>query len=245
MYNSRQDANDHYLDPPSTIGDGESSRPLAAWRVFNILSKTYPLSEMKDEFLHFQTPFQSLIATILSAQTTDIAVNAVTPELFSHYPSPAELAVAQQEDVEAIIRRTGFYRSKAKNIIATAQMLIAEFEGEVPADMEQLQRMPGVGRKTANIVMSHAFSQNVGIAVDTHVKRISMRLGLTKYSDPNLIEKDLCRLFPRVCWEDINSLFILHGRKICNSQRPKCEICVLSTYCAHITQLRAEIIKKR
>jgi len=212
-----------------------------AKEIFDILSAAYPLAELKDEFLHFQTPFQSLIATILSAQTTDIAVNAVTPELFSRYPSPADLALAQQENVEAIIRRTGFYRSKAKNIIATAQMLVAEFEGVVPADIEQLQRLPGVGRKTANIVMSHAFSQNVGIAVDTHVKRISMRLGLTKHSDPTLIEKDLCSLFPCEWWEDINSLFILHGRRICNAQRPKCEICMLSAYCVNIAQVRTEM----
>jgi endonuclease-3 len=212
-----------------------------AEEIFHILSVAYPLAEMKDEFLHFQTPFQSLIATILSAQTTDIAVNAVTPELFSRYPSPTDLARAQKEDIEAIIRRTGFYRSKAKNIIATAQMLVAEFGGVVPADMEQLQRLPGVGRKTANIVMSHAFSQNAGIAVDTHVKRISMRLGLTKHSDPTLIENELCNLFPREWWEDINSLFILHGRRICNAQRPKCEICVLSAYCVHIAQVRSEM----
>jgi endonuclease-3 len=220
-------------------------KPSHAEDIFHILSRTYPLAEMKDEFLHFQTPFQSLIATILSAQTTDIAVNAVTPELFSHYPSPADLAIAQQEDVEAIIRRTGFYKSKTKNIIATAQMLVAEFEGEVPADMEQLQRLPGVGRKTANIVMSHAFSQNVGIAVDTHVKRVSMRLGLTKNSDTNLIEKDLCSLFPRVWWESINSLLVLHGRRTCNAQRPKCEICALSAYCVHIAQVKDEIVKSR
>ena len=233
---------------PKERRHGVISPPLgvaSAEEIFHILSKTYPLTEMKDEFLHFQTPFQSLIATILSAQTTDIAVNAVTPKLFSQYPSPAELAIAHQEDVETIIRRTGFYRSKAKNIIGTAQMLITEFGGVVPADMELLQRLPGVGRKTANIVMSHAFSQNVGIAVDTHVKRISMRLGLTKHSDPDLIEKDLCSLFPQEWWEDINSLFILHGRRICNSQHPKCEICVLSAYCTHFTQLRDEIIKKQ
>jgi len=209
--------------------------PPYAEEIYHILQSTYPLAEMRDEFLHFETPFQSLIATILSAQTTDISVNAVTPELFSHYPSPTELAVAQQEDVEAIIRRTGFYRSKAKNIIATAQMLVAEFSGEVPADMELLQLLPGVGRKTANIVMSHAFSCNEGIAVDTHVKRISIRLGLTTHSDPDRIERELCALFHREWWEEINALFILHGRRVCNAQRPKCEICVLSSYCVHMT----------
>ena len=207
----------------------------SAEEIFHILASTYPLADMRDEFLHFQSPFQILIATILSAQTTDIAVNAVTPELFSCYPSPADLALARQEDVERVIRKTGFYRSKAKNIIATALMLTDEFSGEVPADMEQLQRLPGVGRKTANIVMSHAFSRNEGIAVDTHVKRISMRLGLTKHSDPNLIEQDLCALFRRECWEEINALFILHGRRVCTGQRPKCEICVLSMYCADVT----------
>jgi endonuclease-3 len=205
----------------------------AAEAIFHILHSTYPLAEMRSEFLHFKTPYQSLIATILSAQTTDISVNAVTPELFSRYPSAADLACAKQEDVEVIIRKTGFFRSKAKNIIATAQMLVTEFSGEVPADMEQLQRLPGVGRKTANIVMSHAFSCNEGIAVDTHVKRISMRLGLTTHSDPDRIEQDLCALFRREWWEEINALFILHGRKVCNAQRPKCEICVLSSYCVY------------
>ncbi|MDR2854591.1 MAG: endonuclease III [Methanomicrobiales archaeon] len=208
----------------------------SAEEIFRILQSTYPLAEMRDEFLHFQTPFQSLIATILSAQTTDISVNAVTPELFSRYPIATDLAHAKQEDVEAIIRRTGFYRSKAKNIIATAQMLTLEFSGEVPADMEQLQRLPGVGRKTANIVMSQAFSQNEGIAVDTHVKRISMRLGLTSHSNPDSIEQDLCTVFRREWWEEINALFILHGRRVCNAQRPKCEICVLSSYCVYMSR---------
>jgi len=207
----------------------------SATEMFHILRSTYPLAEMRDEFLHFETPFQSLIATILSAQTTDISVNAVTPELFSRYPDPIALAHAKQEDIEEIIRKTGFFRSKAKNIIATAQLLVAEFSGEVPADMEQLQRLPGVGRKTANIVMSHAFSCNEGIAVDTHVKRISMRLGLTTHSNPDRIEEELCALFCREWWEEVNALFILHGRKVCNAQRPKCEICVLSPYCVYVT----------
>ena len=203
-----------------------------AMEIVHLLSVQYPLEKMQDEFLHFETPFQSLIATILSAQTTDVAVNAVTPALFSRYPRPIDLATANQEDVEKIIQKTGFYRSKSKNIISASQMLVAEFGGEVPADMELLQRLPGVGRKTANIVMSHAFSCHEGIAVDTHVKRISMRLGLTTHSNPDQIEQDLCALFPCECWGDINSLFILHGRRVCDARHPKCEVCVLSLFCA-------------
>jgi endonuclease-3 len=172
-----------------------------------------------------------LIATILSAQTTDVSVNAVTSVLFSRYPHPIDLATANQEEVEKIVQKTGFYRAKSKNIISASQMLVAEFGGEVPADMELLQRLPGVGRKTANIVMSHAFSRHEGIAVDTHVKRISMRLGLTIHSNPDQIEQDLCALFPSECWGEINSLFILHGRRICDARRPKCDVCVLSLYC--------------
>lgn len=201
--------------------------------IYHLLSKEYDLSSSGDEFLHFETPYQILIATILSAQTTDRTVNLVTKDLFARYPDPVSLSTACQQDVEKIIHRTGFYRAKSRNIIATAQVLVNSYKGEVPDEINKLITLPGVGRKTANIVVHHAFGRADGIAVDTHVGRLSGRLGLSDQSDPDRIEQDLLRLFPKEIWGNINGLFILHGRKVCQAKKPSCSCCVLSSLCRY------------
>lgn len=201
--------------------------------IISRLRNLYDLSQSGNEFLHFKNPYEILIATILSAQTTDRTVNLVTQELFKRYPDIASLAKADPAEVEIIIHRTGFYHAKTKNIIATSQMVVLEYGGVVPDRMEDLILLPGVGRKTANIVLSHAFSKIVGIAVDTHVRRVSMRLGLTSQSDPNRIETDLKRIFLPDTWAEINGLFILHGRKVCNARKPSCTLCVLADMCQY------------
>ncbi|MFH0967641.1 MAG: endonuclease III [Methanobacteriota archaeon] len=201
--------------------------------VYYQLHRAYDLASSGDEFLHFGSPYEVLIATILSAQTTDRCVNAVTKVLFARYPDSSALAQAESSDVEGIIHSTGFYRAKARNIIAAAQVLVNSHGGAVPDDMDLLMALPGVGRKTANIVIHHAFGRAEGIAVDTHVKRVSTRLGLSDQTNPNRIEQDLLDLFPRNIWGEINGLFILHGRRICQARSPACDRCVLSGICRY------------
>lgn len=178
-------------------------------------------------------PFQLLIATILSAQCTDVRVNMVTPALFKKYPHPRDLSKAKQLDVEKIIHSTGFYKNKAKNIIACAQELVTRFESEVPRTIEELASLAGVGRKTANVVLSNCFNINYGVVVDTHVKRITALLGLTKNSNPEKIEQDLMKLFPRENWGMLSHLLIFHGRRTCIARRPQCDLCTLIELCPH------------
>jgi len=196
--------------------------------IIKILRKNYPATCTA---LNFETPLQILVATILSAQCTDERVNKITPALFKKYPSAQAFARAQQEELEAKIRSTGFFRNKAKNIIGAAQKICADFGGEVPDAMEQLLTLPGVARKTANIVLSSAFKKAVGIAVDTHVKRISERLGLSAQQDPEKIEKDLMALVPKKDWLDFNYLLVNHGRAICIARKPNCPECPLKNLC--------------
>ncbi|HWQ63765.1 MAG TPA: endonuclease III [Methanospirillum sp.] len=202
--------------------------------IYRLLTKEYDLTSSEGEFLHFENPYQILIATILSAQTTDKTVNLVTKDLFARYPDPVSLSTAYQQDVEKIVHRTGFYRAKSRNIIAAAQVLVNSFNGEVPDEISKLITLPGVGRKTANIVVHHAFGRADGIAVDTHVGRLSGRLGLSDQSDPDRIEQDLLKFFPKEVWGDINGLFILHGRKVCQARTPSCNSCVLSSLCRFV-----------
>jgi len=182
-------------------------------------------------FLQFRNNFELLIMTILSAQTTDVTVNGLRDELFSAYPNAEALACANQADVERIIHPAGFFRSKAKNIIGASKKIVDEFGGEIPQTIEELVTLPGVGRKTANIVTNHGFHKAYGIAVDTHVKRLSQRLGLTKSTDPDTIEKDLCAALDRSWWEHVNYLFISHGRAVCTAKKPSCERCIIREYC--------------
>jgi endonuclease-3 len=181
--------------------------------------------------LDFTNAFELLCATILSAQCTDKRVNMVTPVLFARYPDAASLAVAKPEDVEEIIRSTGFFRSKAKSLIGMATGLVERHGGEVPADMDALTALPGVGRKTANVILGNAFGRNDGIVVDTHVTRVSNRLGLTSESDAVKIEQALIPLFPREQWTMLSHLLIEHGRQVCDARKPRCGDCVLSDVC--------------
>jgi endonuclease-3 len=181
--------------------------------------------------LEHRSAFELLCATILSAQCTDARVNLVTPTLFAAYPTPEALARARPEDVEAIIKSTGFFRNKTRSLIGMAQALVADHGGEVPRTMEQLRVLPGVGRKTANVILGNAFGLNEGITVDTHVARLSRLLGLTGHDDPTKIEHDLMPLFPREAWGLLSHLLIFHGRRVCIARRPRCGECVVSDLC--------------
>ncbi len=192
------------------------------------LKNAYPDAHCE---LDFTNPFQLICATILSAQCTDVRVNMVTPTLFAKYPDAQALAAARQEDVEEIIRSTGFFRNKAKSLIGMAQAVVAEHGGEIPASMDSLVKLPGVGRKTANVVLGNAFAINEGVVVDTHVARVSGRLGLTAHTDPVRIEQDLMRLAPREEWTLLSHLLIFHGRRICIARKPRCRECVLAPLC--------------
>ena len=196
--------------------------------IVKILRKHYPATCTA---LHFETPLQILVATILSAQCTDERVNMITPSLFKKYPTAQEFAKARQEELELEIRSTGFFRNKAKNIIGAAQMICADFGGKVPDTMEYLIRLPGVARKTANIVLSSGYKKAEGIAVDTHVKRLSERLGLSTQTDPEKIEKDLMAIVPKKDWLDFNYLLVNHGRAICIARKPKCPECPVQKLC--------------
>ncbi|HEY5540808.1 MAG TPA: endonuclease III [Coriobacteriia bacterium] len=181
--------------------------------------------------LHFGNAYQLLIAVILSAQTTDVGVNKATPALFERYPTPTALAEADQLDVEEYVRTLGFYHQKAKNIIATARCIVAEFGGEVPDTMEGLTSLAGVARKTANIVLGEAFGKVEGIAVDTHVFRLAHRFGLTTEHDQDKVERDLMDIFPRDHWHRVNYDLITHGRSVCTAKRPACGACFLNDVC--------------
>jgi endonuclease-3 len=185
--------------------------------------------------LEHQNAFELLCATILSAQCTDARVNLVTPALFAAYPTPAALARASQADVEEIIKSTGFFRNKARSLIGMAQALVADHGGEVPRTMEELRVLPGVGRKTANVILGNAYGINEGITVDTHVARLARLLGLTGQADPAKIEQDLMPLFPRDHWGLLSHLLIFHGRQVCIARRPRCGECVLSDLCPSTT----------
>jgi endonuclease III len=205
------------------------SRPAPpAAEILERLRAAYPDAQCA---LHHRNAFELLCATILSAQCTDARVNLVTPVLFSRYPTSQALAAARPEDVERIIMSTGFFRNKTKSLIGMAQALVAEHGGEVPHTMEQLRVLPGVGRKTANVILGNAFGINEGVTVDTHVTRLSRLLGLSRQDDPVKIEQDLMPLFPRDDWGLLSHLLIFHGRQVCIARRPRCGECVLASLC--------------
>jgi endonuclease III len=196
--------------------------------ILHRLKRAYPDARCA---LDHRNAFELLVATILSAQTTDVRVNLVTPQLFSRYPNAAALARARQADVEAIIKSTGFFRNKARSIIGMAQAVVADHGGTVPGTMDELLTLPGVGRKTANVVLGNAFGLNEGVVVDTHVARLSTLLGLTRQTDPAKIEQALMKLFPRDDWALLSHLLIFHGRRVCIARRPQCGECVLADLC--------------
>jgi endonuclease-3 len=200
-----------------------------ACRILDLLKKEYAAAG--DAGLAFENPFRLLILTILSAQTTDRSVTLVEAALFCRYPTMEALAQADPEDVVPLIRTIGYYRSKARYIVGAARYLLDEHGGEVPRRMEDLVRVPGVGRKTANIVLSRGFGIHEGIAVDTHVRRLSQRIGLSDESTPEKIEPDLMALYPKSRWGEINDTLIHHGRKVCRARHPAHEVCVIRDYC--------------
>jgi endonuclease-3 len=199
--------------------------------IIKTLRKAYPDSRTA---LRFRNPLQILIATILSAQCTDERVNKITPALFKKYKRAADFARARQSVLEKEIRSTGFFRNKAKNIIAASGKIAGGFKGRVPDSMEELLTLPGVARKTANIVLSSGYGKAEGIAVDTHVKRLSGRMGFSRETDPKKIERDLLRIVPRAAWLDFNYLMVNHGRAVCRARKPLCPECPIRRLCPKI-----------
>lgn len=205
--------------------------------IIKVLKKEYPQSRTA---LEFENPLQIMVATILSAQCTDKRVNMVTPALFAKYPRVQDFAQAQTEELEEAIRSTGFYRNKARNIIAAAARIVSDFKGRVPDTMEDLLTLPGVARKTANIILCDGFGKAEGIAVDTHVKRLAGRMGLSREKDPNKIERDLMAVVPRSEWLDFNHILVDHGRAVCRARKPDCPRCVVRRFCPYPDQLEKE-----
>ena len=199
-----------------------------ASKVIELLEKEYPNAKTA---LNYSNPLEILIATMLSAQTTDERVNIVTQTLFKKYRTPEDYANADLKELEQDIRSTGFYHNKAKNLKKCCQLLVEKYNSQVPKTMEGLLELPGVARKTANIVLYNAYGITAGIAVDTHVRRLSQRLGLTPQNDPAKIEQDLIQITPKEKWMPLTDLLIFHGRQVCIARKPKCEICVLNKIC--------------
>jgi endonuclease-3 len=197
--------------------------------LLEVLQRTWPEATIE---LDHQNPYQLLVATLLSAQTTDQRVNLTTPALFARFPDPAALAAAEPEELEQLIHATGFFRTKAKHLRAMAAQLVARHGGAIPTELDQLTALPGVARKTANLVLGAGFGIASGIAVDTHVQRVSQRLGLTSADRPDQIEAELTRLVPRSHWIDFTQRMIWHGRRVCQARKPACAECPLASLCA-------------
>ncbi|WP_305064107.1 endonuclease III [Methanococcoides sp.] len=211
-------------DSPAIVMDNTANFGL----IWSILKNEYPDPQPE---LDYSNEFELLIATILSAQCTDAQVNKVTNELFRKYTNAEALAAADLDVLEKEIYSTGFYRSKSKNIKRTSQLILSDFNGKVPNTMEELTSLPGVARKTANIVLARGFGKIEGIAVDTHVKRVSGKLGLTENTDPKKIEQDLMKLAEQKDWDDLSMTLILHGRRVCDAKKPQCTVCLVSKLC--------------
>ncbi len=199
-----------------------------AAHVIELLNIRYPKPE---KLLHSSNPWELLVATVLAAQCTDARVNIVTPALFTKFPTVYDYAKADLEEMKEYVKSTGFYHNKAKNIIAAANIVVSSHNGEVPQTMQELVKLPGLGRKTANCVLCGAFGINIGIAVDTHVKRICYRLGLTDETDPDKVEKDLLAVFPESEWGNVNHKMVWFGRHVCTARSPKCSECEMNDFC--------------
>ena len=197
-------------------------------RVIELLEKEHADAKIA---LNFSNPLELLVATILSAQSTDVTINQITKSLFKKYKKPEDYANADRKELEQDIRSSGFYHNKAKNIQAASLIIVNKYDGKVPKSMEALMELPGVARKTANIVIYNAYGITAGIAVDTHVRRVSQRLGLTDKEDPNKIEQDLMKLVPKDKWMHFTDLLIFHGRRVCFAKKPNCARCVLNKIC--------------
>ena len=214
--------------------DVKPDKKTRASEIIDLLEKEHPDAKIA---LNYTNPLELLVATILSAQCTDRTVNIITKTLFKKYRKPEDYANADLEDLQEDVRPTGFYRNKARNIKRCCQILVDRFNSQTPKTMEEMLGLPGVARKTANIVLSNAYDVIEGIAVDTHVRRLARRLGLSEHKDPNKIEGDLMEIVPKTHWKRITDLLIFHGRRICISRKPKCEICVLDKLCPSAHQL--------
>lgn len=200
-------------------------------RLLALLRRAYPDAVCE---LEYRSPWQLLVATVLSAQSTDVRVNGVTPELFARWPGPPELARSNSAELESVIRPVGFFRSKAHHLREAARRIVDEHGGVVPADLASLVALPGVGRKTAKVVLGEAFGIAAGIAVDTHVHRLARRLGLADHRDPERVAELLERIVPRTEWIELSLRLILHGRRVCHARRPRCEVCVLAEVCPRV-----------
>ena len=209
-------------------GPGRRQTRSRASEILAILQRTWPKATCE---LDFADAFQLTVATSLSAQSTDKRVNMVTPALFARYPTPAALAAADPAELEVMIHSTGFFRQKTKSLLGMARMLVTEFDGQVPRTMEEMVRLPGVARKTANVVLGSALGIATGVVVDTHVTRVAGRLGLTRETDPVKIEQDLMVAAPPERWIDLGHQIIWHGRRICHAKKPECEACPLAPVC--------------
>ena len=198
--------------------------------IIKILKQTYPEATCS---LDFNNPFEMGIAVMLSAQCTDERVNKVTPMLFKKFKKPEDYLKASQEEIEQIIKSCGFYKNKAKNVLSYAKMVVEEYNGELPKTMEELIKLPGIGRKSANVIMLEAFNNPQGIAVDTHAKRIANRVGFSNKKEPTKIEEDLIKLIPKEYFKDVNHLLVYHGRITCDARKPKCEECTIKNYCKY------------
>ena len=212
-----------------------------ARKIYSLLLKRYPDPSNSPATLGRGSPFEVLILTILSAQTTDRAVLKVKKPLLKKYPFPEDLAKAKIKDLEKIIHSLGFYHVKAQHIIAAAQKILSDFDGIVPQTMEALVTLPGVGRKTANIVLYHALGTNEGIAVDTHVRRLAQRIGLSDHRHQDKIEQDLMQVFPQKHWGDVTDILIAHGRACCTAKKPQCEICPIVKYCRYFRTAEKQV----
>ncbi len=212
---------------PSDL-DADRGKTRRAPVILDLLAAEHPDAHIA---LAFADRWELLVATVLSAQSTDVSVNQVTPRLFAELPGPEAFAEAGVERIQELIGSLGLFRQKAKNLHATAVLLLERHGGEVPSTMEELTALPGVARKTANVVLSNGFGINEGVVVDTHVKRLARRLRFTRHEDVAKIERDLMRLFPRERWLEVADLLIFHGRRVCDARRPRCEACVVEPLC--------------
>jgi len=212
--------------------ESRKARRERAAEIFQILEKEYPEAETA---LNHENPFQLAVATILSAQCTDERVNMVTPELFRRFPDPEALAEAPPDEVEEIIHSTGFFRNKARNIVGMASAVLEEHDGQLPRSIQGLTALPGIGRKTANVILGNAFGIDEGVVVDTHVKRLAGRMGLTRETAPEKVERDLMEIFPREDWTLLSHLLILHGRAVCPARKPRCGECPVAHLCPSST----------
>jgi endonuclease-3 len=214
--------------PGRTSGSKKKNEPARVAAIIDGLEQLYPDAHCE---LDFETPFQLLVATILSAQCTDKRVNMVTPTLFAKYGTPAKMAAATTQQIEPIIQSTGFFRNKAKSILGAANLIMEDFAGVVPQTMDELLTLPGVARKTANVVLGSAYGKNVGFVVDTHISRLSQRLHLTAETEPVKIERDLCARLPQDRWTKLGHQLIWHGRRVCFARKPACHECTLAPHC--------------